>query len=93
MHISAEAIQSLKQQLSPEDLQTKAIRFFSAQGCCGPSVQMALVEAVPATDESFSVEEVRFALEPAVKQQLEKVTLAVGPQGFKLEGFQSNSCC
>lgn len=93
MHISAEAIQSLKQQLSAEELQNKAIRFFSAQGCCGPSVQMALVEEVPATDDTFSAEGVRFALEPAVKQQLQSVTLAVGPQGFKLEGFQSNSCC
>jgi Fe-S cluster assembly iron-binding protein IscA len=93
MNISAEAIQALKEQLSSEDLKQKTIRFFGSQGCCGPSVQMGLVEQVPATDQTFCIDEVNFAIEPAVKEQLEPVTLTSGPQGFKLEGFQSSSCC
>ncbi|AHM58705.1 hypothetical protein D770_02165 [Flammeovirgaceae bacterium 311] len=67
MHISAEAIQSLKQQLSPEDLLGKAIRFFSFQGCCSPSVPMALVEEIPATEYTFSADGLSFALEHEVK--------------------------
>lgn len=93
MNISAEAIQALKQQLSSEDLRKKTIRFFGVQGCCGPSVQMSLEEQVPSTDQTFSIEDVKFALDLALKEQLEPVTLAVGPQGFKLEGFVSSNCC
>lgn len=93
MNISTEAMQALKQQLSTEELKQKTIRFFASQGCCGPSVQMALVDQVPSTDETFSLEEVKFALDPAIKAQLAPVTLSAGPQGFKLEGFQSSNCC
>jgi Fe-S cluster assembly iron-binding protein IscA len=93
MNTSAEAIEALKQQLSQEDLRQKTIRFFASQGCCGPSVQMALTDQVPSSDQSFCIDEVNFAIEPAVKEQLEPVTLTVGPQGFKLEGFASSNCC
>lgn len=93
MIISAEAIQALKQQLSSEDLQQKSIRFFGSQGCCGPSVQMELTEQIPSTDETFILEDVKFAIDPTIKSALVPVTLAVGPQGFKLEGYQSSSCC
>lgn len=87
MTITAEAIEALKQQMSSEELQQKTIRFFASQGCCGPSVQMALVEEVPATDQSFCIDEVNFAIEPSIREQLESVTLTAGQKGFKLEGF------
>jgi Fe-S cluster assembly iron-binding protein IscA len=93
MKISNEALEALRQHLKPENLGTQTVRFFGSQGCCGPAVQMAVVEEVPETDETFTVADIRFAVDPSVKEQLEPVTLAAGPQGFRLDGFQSSGCC
>ena len=93
MKISTEAIEALKGQLSPEQRKHKTIRFFLAQGCCGPSVQMTITEDKPETDISFSHDDIQFSIDQEVKAMLENVTLAFSGRGFKLEGFQSTSCC
>jgi Fe-S cluster assembly iron-binding protein IscA len=79
--------------LTPEQRKYKVIRFFSAQGCCGPSVQMAITEDKLDTDEFFTKDDVRFSIDQEVKEMLQNVTLVFSGKGFRLEGFQSTGCC
>lgn len=93
MNIANEAILALKEQVSAAELEKKTIRFFGVQGCCGPSVQMALEDEKHESDESFTKDGVQFSLDPSIKELLEPVTLVFTEQGFQLQGFQSSSCC
>lgn len=79
--------------MTAEDLQHKTIRFFAAQGCCGPSVQMAMTDEKPETDHSFVQDDIHFSIDPAIADLLNGVTLAASEHGFKLVGFQSGGCC
>lgn len=93
MNISNEAIAALKEQVSATELEKKTIRFFGVQGCCGPSVQMALEDQKHQSDESFTKDGVQFSFDPSIKEMLEPVTLVFTEQGFQLQGFQSSGCC
>ncbi len=93
MNISNEAIEALKYQLTPEQRKFKVIRFFAEQGCCGPSIQMAITEDKLGTDENFTKDDIQFSIDPEVKEILQNVTLVFSGKGFRLEGFQSTGCC
>lgn len=93
MNVSSEAIAALKDQVSAAVLKKKTIRFFGVQGCCGPSVQMALEDQKHESDESFTMDGVQFSYDPAIKEMLEPVTLIFDEQGFQLQGFQASGCC
>jgi len=93
MNISNEAILALKNQLSVDELANKTIRFFGVEGCCGPSVQMTVIDQKLEKDENFNKEGVNFSIDPTIKEMLEPVTLKFSDQGFKLEGFKSSECC
>ncbi len=93
MNISNEAIKALKNQLTPEQQKNQIIRFFATQGCCGPSIQMSVVNDTQETDESFSKDDIRFGIDQDVREMLQNVTLVFTDRGFKLEGFQSTGCC
>lgn len=93
MNITNEAIVALKEQVTADELEKKTIRFFGVQGCCGPSVQMALEDQQHDGDEAFTKDGVKFSLDPSIKEMLEPVTLVFTEQGFQLQGFQSGGCC
>lgn len=93
MNISNEAILALKKQLSADDISNKIIRFFGTEGCCGPSVQMAMIDQKLEKDDNFTIEGINFSVDPTVKEILEPVTLNFSEEGFKLDGFKSSGCC
>jgi Fe-S cluster assembly iron-binding protein IscA len=92
MKISEDAILALKRMLPDEQLKEKTIRFFSAEGCCGPSVQIEITEEMPEDDEVFVKDGVRFSIEPQAKDLLLNATLVFTGKSFRLEGLAS-SCC
>ncbi len=92
MNISKTALEALRNELAKDDRLAKTVRFFAVQGCCGVNVQMAVEDAVPATDEVFMQENLQFSIAPEVKDLLSNVTLEAVDGGFVLEGYNS-SCC
>jgi Fe-S cluster assembly iron-binding protein IscA len=92
MKISNEAIEALKSHLPAEQLKNKFIRFYAAQGCCGPSVQIEIADEKPETDEMFIEDDVQFSVDYQVKDLLQNATLLFTGKGFRLDGIESDCC-
>ena len=45
MNASPQALEEFKKVLNSEKIPTAGIRIFAQQGCCGPAVQMSVVES------------------------------------------------
>ena len=96
MNASPQALEEFKKVLNSEELPTAGIRIFTQQGCCGPAVQMSIVEKPSNGDLQFSIDSVNFFMAESERDMLAEVTIDYGPNGFKLNGLKRNwggSCC
>ena len=94
MKITDEALFQFKSAISEHSSMGSAIRFFTATGCCGPSIQMDLVDQALPGDKLLSISEVDFYIESQAEQMLEEVTIDFKENNFRLEGLKkSGGCC
>ncbi|MCC5926897.1 MAG: hypothetical protein JJU41_10095 [Bacteroidetes bacterium] len=92
MNITDKAVETLRNIIPADDLETGTVRFFMAEGCCGPSLQMGITGEVPETDETFEVDGVRFSVASEAREQVAQVTLNADESGFRLEGYTAPAC-
>lgn len=92
MNITPKAIEEFKKALANES-EISAIRIFAAEGCCGPSVQMSIVEKPYNDDIEIAIDSMKFFIEKSVEVTLNGVTIDYGQNGFKLDGLKKSSGC
>lgn len=88
------AIVELKKVIDTEESPLIGIRITSHQGCCGPSLQMSVVEKPTAGDQQVSIDTLNFYLDDQAMESMKEVTIDYGPNGFKFNNLKkSGSCC
>ena len=92
MNVTEKAVETLRTIIPAEDLQTGTIRFFMAEGCCGPSLQMGITNEVHKTDEIFEAHGLRFSVASEAVDQVAQVTLNADESGFRMEGYTAPAC-
>lgn len=94
MKISDQAKEYIQQAMQENNVTT--LRFFGIPGCCGVNLGVSLQEAEK-NDVIEQVNEIKVAIQPDVKEQLNGVSLEVeedsGEMGLVLIGYNNSSCC
>lgn len=94
MNATPHALEALKKSLKTEENSMTGVRIFTQQGCCGPALQMSVVEKPSTGDLQLSIDSVNFFIEEPAVEMLAGVTIDYGPNGFKLDGMKrSGGCC
>jgi Fe-S cluster assembly iron-binding protein IscA len=94
MNATPQALEELKKTLKTEKNPMTGVRIFTQQGCCGPALQMSVVEKPLTGDLQLSIDSVNFFIEEPAVDMLAGVTLDYGTNGFKLNGMKkSGGCC
>ena len=94
MNATPQALEALKNSLKTEENPMTGVRIFTQQGCCGPSLQMSVVEKPLTGDLQLQIDSVNFFIEEPAVDMLAGVTLDYGTNGFKLNGMKrSGGCC
>ena len=94
MNATPQAIEALKNALKTEENPQTGVRIFTQQGCCGPALQMSVVEKPSTGDLQLAIESVNFFIEEPAVDILAGVILDYGSNGFKLNGMKkSGGCC
>ena len=94
MEATLQALEELKKSLKTEENPMTGVRIFTQQGCCGPALQMSVVDKPSTGDLQLSIDSVNFFIEEPAMDMLAGVTLDYGTNGFKLNGMKkSGGCC
>ena len=94
MNATPQALEELKKVIRSEDSPTVGIRIFSSQGCCGPALQMSVVENASPGDKQISIDSVSFFIDGKAEGMLDGVTIDFGSNGFKINNMKkSTGCC
>jgi len=94
MNATPQALEELKKTLKTEENPMTGVRIFTQQGCCGPALQMSVVEKPLAGDLQLAIDSVNFFIEEPAVDMLTGVTLDFSSTGFKLNGMKkSGGCC
>jgi len=94
MNATPQALEELKKTLKTEENPMTGVRIFTQQGCCGPALQMSVVEKPMAGDLQLAIDSVNFFIEEPAVDMLTGVTLDYSSTGFKLNGMKkSGGCC
>lgn len=94
MKLSAKAKEELLKVIETIDDDSKGIRIYSTQGCCGPSVQMDVANTAQVGETAVSIDGVDFFIEDSLNETLTDVTLDHNGFGFLMNGLKkSGSCC
>jgi len=94
MKATPQALEELKKTLKTEENPMTGVRIFTQQGCCGPALQMSVVEKPLAGDLQLAIDSVNFFIEEPAVDMLTGVTLDFSSTGFKLNGMKkSGGCC
>lgn len=94
MNATPQALEALKNALKTEENPQTGVRIFTQQDCCGPSLQMSVVEKPFTGDLQLAIDSVNFFIEEPAIDMLAGVTLDYGNNGFKLNGMKrSGGCC
>ena len=92
--VSAQAAEQFKEIIASLEERPAGVRIYSGGGCCGPSVQMELAEAIRPGEIQVDVEGVPFFIAPDFLPELSMVTIDFTEGGFRLLGFKrSEGCC
>ena len=94
MNATPQALDELKKVLNSEESPTAGVRIFTQQGCCGPALQMSVVEKPLVGALQQKIDSVNFFIDDQARDMLAGVTVDYGTNGFKLEGLKkSGGCC
>lgn len=95
MNVTEQAIAQLKKIIATFDNPKTGVHIFSAEGCCGPSIQMDIETEVGKDETILSVNDIDFFVSNDLLPQMENVTIEFGDKGFRLAGLQKSggSCC
>ena len=94
MQITEEAQVELKKALYSFNKPGAGIHLFSAQGCCGPSIQMDIAAHIGTGETLLTQDGIGFFVTGDLLSKLAEVTIEYGANGFRLKGMKkSGSCC
>jgi Fe-S cluster assembly iron-binding protein IscA len=92
MQVTSKAVDALKEMISADELANSTIRFFMAQGCCGPSLQMGLAPRQDGDISEFDQDGVMFSIEDSAAGAVANVVLDADENGFRLDGYMAPAC-
>lgn len=94
MKVTEQAIERLKIAIEQYNIPGCGVRLFTSSGCCGPALQMDIVNQLSAGDKMVSIHDIDFFVEPQADEMLAEVTIDFRENGFKLDGLKkSGGCC
>ena len=93
MKITEQAQVELKKALYNFNQPGAGIHIFSAQGCCGPSIQMDLTAHIGAGEILVTQDSIGFFVTSDLLSALADVTIEYGANGFRLTGMKKSSGC
>lgn len=94
MKLSAKAKEELSKVLETFNNESKGVRIYGTQGCCGPSVQMDVANAPQTGETATNIDGIDFYIENSLIETLSEVTLDHNGFGFLMKGLKkSGSCC
>ena len=97
MNFTENALNQFKKLIDESENPASGIRFYTAQGCCSPSLQIG-VEENPASDDSvIQMSGVNIFITPEAEKMLSEITLDYTEEGFRsVETSKESSkgkCC
>ena len=94
MKVTEQAIEQFKNAIEQYNTPGCGVRLFTSSGCCGPALQMDIVNQLSVGDKMVSINDVDFFVEAQADQMLAEVTIDFRENSFKLDGLKkSGSCC
>lgn len=95
MKITEQAKDEIQKALEGFNKPGSGIHILSAQGCCGPSIQMDIATHVGNGETALIVEGIDFFVTNDLLPAMADITIEYGSNGFRLNGLKKNSggCC
>lgn len=93
MNISENAVSKLKDLIIESENPLVGVRVFTIQSCCGPSIQMSLIDKIVDGDTIISINGVDFHVEPNAMPVLKTISIDFKDDQFVLEGAENHGCC
>lgn len=94
MKVTDNAIKQFKNAIEQYDLPGSGIRLFKGSGCCGPAIQISVVNHPSAGDKVVTINDIDFFVESHADQMLTEVTIDFRDENFKLDGLKKfGGCC
>lgn len=93
MNITEQAQVELKKALNGFNKPGAGVRIFSAQECCGPSIQMDITTHVENGETMISQDGIDFFVTNDLLTKFLEVTIEYGSNGFRLSGMKKSSGC
>ena len=94
MIVTEKAIEQFKNEIKRYDNPETGIRLFASSGCCGPAIQMDVVDHLSYGDTLVNINDVNFFIQQKVESMLSDIIIDFRDDSFKLDGLKkSGSCC
>lgn len=93
MNISENAVAKLKEIILESENPLLGVRVFTIQSCCGPSIQMSLIDKATEGDSIISIDGVDFHIESNANPILKTINIDFKDEQFVLEGAENHGCC
>lgn len=94
MKFTDNALKQFQKIINESENPATAIRFYTSQGCCSPSLQMTVAENPSKEDTVIKMNDVDFFVTPEAEKILSKLTLDYGTEGFRsIKDENAGGCC
>ncbi len=94
MKVTDNAIKQFKSAIEQYNTPGSGIRLFAESGCCGPAIQMNIVNHLSVGDKIVTINGVDFFVESKAEQMLTGVTIDFRDKNFKFDGIKkTGGCC
>lgn len=97
MNFTENALNQLKKLIEESENPKSGVRFYTAQGCCSPSLQMGFVENPAPNDVVLDMSGVNIFVTPDAQKLLADITLDYTEAGFRAvkstTGTSQKKCC
>ena len=93
MKVTDNAAKQFKNAIEQYDVPGSGIRLFAGKGCCGPAIQMSVVNRASAGDKIINLDGVEFFVESEADQMLSEGIIDFRDENFKLDGLKKSGGC
>lgn len=93
MKFTENAINQLKKIIENSENPKSAIRFYTTQGCCSPTLQMELAENPTKDDVVTNIENIDFFVTTQADEILSNITLDYSNGTFRTSNDKKGGCC
>jgi Fe-S cluster assembly iron-binding protein IscA len=93
MKVTDKAIEQFETAIKQFDSPIAGIRVFAGSGCCGPAVELSLVEKAATGDVVINIQGIDFFIEGKAEEMMKDVSIDFRDNGFRMDGIQGGGGC